>query len=214
MKYFILFFLYIIMVVSFNNIEIIQSLNACRYSYNRKLFDNSLINFIKIYNSNNILPFCIIYNQNKIFLSFRGSINFNDLLVNLRYNRINYDKNIKIHNGYLDTYYKIKPLIIKDLSKIIKNNKQIIYTGHSLGGAIATIAFIDLFKEKNIIKKCYTFGTPPYFMNNMNNYTIYDFSNKYDIVTLFKNQNIDNNNKIWNICDNHKLENYYNNIKT
>jgi hypothetical protein len=201
------------MVLSFNHIEIIQSLNACKYSYNKHLFDNSLINFVKIYNSNNILPFSLIYNENKVFLSFRGSINFNDLLVNLRYNRINYDKNIKIHNGYLDTYNKIKPLIIKDLSKIIKNNKQIIFTGHSLGGAIATIAFIDLFKEKNIIKKCYTFGTPPYIMNNINNYTINDFSNKYDIITLFKNQNINKNNKIWNICDNHKLETYYDNIK-
>lgn len=213
MKYFYLFFLYIIMVLSFNHIEIILSLNACKFSYDKIFFDNSLMKFIKIYNSNNILPFSLFYNKNKILLSFQGTKSFDNLLINFQYNQLKYN-NIKIHSGYLNTYNKIKPLIINDINNIIKrNHKEIIFTGHSLGGAIATIAFIDLFKDKNIIKKCYTFGTPPYIINNINNYTIYDFSNKYDIITLFKEKNIDKNNKIWNILHNHKLDNYYNNLK-
>jgi len=202
------------MVLSFNHIEIIQSLNACKFSYNKYFFDNSLIKFIKIYNSNNILPFSLFYNKNKILLSFQGTKSFDNLLINLQYNQLKYNDNIKIHSGYLNTYNKIKPLIINDINSIIKrNHKEIIFTGHSLGGAIATIAFIDLYKDKNIIKKCYTFGTPPCIINNINNYTIYDFSNKYDIITLFKEKNIDKNNKIWNILHNHNLDNYYNNLK-
>lgn len=58
-----------------------------------------------------------------------------------------------VHEGYLDYFRHLEPIICK----IIQQNpgKKVIFTGHSLGGAVAAIAglLIDCYA-------CYTFGAP------------------------------------------------------
>lgn len=54
----------------------------------------------------------------------------------------------KVAAGFAATYISCKPQLVTTIAKIIKSNRKnaplkIDYTGHSLGGALATIAFAD-----------------------------------------------------------------------
>lgn len=113
-------------------------------------------------------------NQNKIVVSFSGSVIFNEI-----YNQIfdrggeiyfrkthKYQNYIYIVKYFQNIYIKIKREIKKFLIKAnYKEYKQIIFTGHSLGGAIASIAAFDLvtsgFIEKSDISpSVITYGQP------------------------------------------------------
>lgn len=64
-----------------------------------------------------------------------------------------------IHTGFKQAYEQVESDIKLELKKIEDQGKPILITGHSLGGAIATIAAKKL-KFKSGIAACYTFGAP------------------------------------------------------
>lgn len=64
-----------------------------------------------------------------------------------------------VHSGFKKAFDYVVDDISNELSKLENNNKPLLITGHSLGGAIATIAAKRL-KFKNGIAACYTFGAP------------------------------------------------------
>ncbi|WFB51049.1 lipase family protein [Vibrio coralliilyticus] len=64
-----------------------------------------------------------------------------------------------VHAGFNDAYADVKNVIAEKLKEIEDEGKPLLITGHSLGGAIATIAAKRL-KFKSGIAACYTFGSP------------------------------------------------------
>ena len=71
----------------------------------------------------------------------------------------NADSDIEVHAGFMEQYKQIRPTI-HGLMKI-KKIKAVVCTGHSLGGALATLTAVDIqynFPDKNIT--CVTFGSP------------------------------------------------------
>ncbi|SIO94833.1 lipase family protein [Vibrio spartinae] len=64
-----------------------------------------------------------------------------------------------VHSGFKKAYEQIESEIVLELKKLEEEGKPILITGHSLGGAIATIAAKKL-KFKSGIAACYTFGSP------------------------------------------------------
>ncbi|TVU57921.1 lipase family protein [Vibrio atlanticus] len=64
-----------------------------------------------------------------------------------------------VHSGFKLAYEQVEKDIVDELNKLKEDGKPIFITGHSLGGAIATIAAKKL-KFKNGIAACYTFGSP------------------------------------------------------
>ncbi|PKK62400.1 alpha/beta-hydrolase, partial [Rhizophagus irregularis] len=72
-----------------------------------------------------------------------------------------------VHRGFLDAWKQIQPQVTDDLVQLIRENPtfQVGFTGHSLGGALATLSALDaihkapeLAKNENLFLS--TFGQP------------------------------------------------------
>lgn len=116
-------------------------------------------------------------NKEIIVLVFQGSQEAEDWMTNLSIRRANYFGKEKVHQGFYDSLKLfLKTMKNKEFSTIDKRtyrlyndieffneNCKIVLTGHSLGGAVATLAacyFYDLgIKKENM--NIYTFGAPP-----------------------------------------------------
>lgn len=98
-----------------------------------------------------------------------------------------------VHKGFYESFVKVRKYIFSEIESFPK----LTFTGHSLGGAIATLAALEcslLFKEKKIFPKpfisCITFGCPK--VGNSNFVKFYNENvdetirvvNKFDLVTF------------------------------
>jgi predicted lipase len=153
--------------------------------------------------------------QSGIFhLAIRGTEELNDVFADLNVRRTTLfddDSSILVHTGFLNYFNSIKDHIEADIKASLNHFHTIQVTGHSLGGAIATIAsayfgkMINMpesqkdegqtnFKTKDKTKKrivCYTIGSPRVGNTNFVNWfhTHVDESmriaNDDDPITLF-----------------------------
>ena len=118
----------------------------------------------------------ICYTQkNELLITCRGTESLSDIVTDLKLWRdnlydISYHNNFqslkktfgipKIHTGFYEQYHTIKYIIHQKISLYLLENKDpvIIFTGHSLGGALATIgaacASIQ-FKHLNLNIQCF-----------------------------------------------------------
>ena len=121
----------------------------------------------------------LVFNRDRgsLILIFRGSESSTDWIGNLGAikTRIMANEKAKVHAGFLSAYRLVREKLIDCLEKNffipnapLKNNlgaiKEFHFTGHSLGGALATIAAYDfsknIFREYDFKYVCYTFGSP------------------------------------------------------
>ncbi|WP_303905242.1 lipase family protein [Thiohalomonas denitrificans] len=67
----------------------------------------------------------------------------------------------RAHQGFAMAYEGIRKDIVSDLRELQQNDQldRLFVTGHSLGGALATVAACNLEKEF-LVAACYTFGSP------------------------------------------------------
>lgn len=160
-----------------------------------KLFDDpKLPIFGSIYTSQN----------NKIlFIIYRGTTQIEEWYQNLTYKQVpfpgfNSDKNVSVHEGFLEAYTNTSQAIKKYL--IGNGNKwvydHIIVAGHSLGAATAAICAADLLlnSTKDIIGNtklsCYIFACPRLGNLNLqevvktNNIPIYRIENIPDLIPV------------------------------
>lgn len=116
----------------------------------------------------------ILRNENDVILSFRGTASFKNVLTDIKIFKIIYPKRIlwlwkyKSHKGFAEAYIAIRDELKKALRENIKKDDEVLITGHSLGGALATIAALDFkrsLKFKNELA-VYTFGSPKIGNNN------------------------------------------------
>ena len=102
--------------------------------------------------------------ERMIIIAFRGTKNFSDMLANAKaWPTMSSEKSFKgwVHSGFLSSYRALHGRISDLLTNHANDFDTIMVTGHSLGGAMATISvpiLKGLFKTKDI--DCITFGAP------------------------------------------------------
>lgn len=85
--------------------------------------------------------------ESTLYIVFRGSESKTDWARNLLYKKmiVPFDrqgKKDKIHTGFLTNYMSVRKLILDIIIK--KSPTRVIVSGHSLGGALATICALDI----------------------------------------------------------------------
>lgn len=124
------------------------------------------------YSSNEDCQVYVCKYDNILCISFRGTESIEDIFTDLNISRvpIEFDfpldlkEDLHVHRGFLTQFESVKLNIDQEIVEYyIKNtnNKKIIFSGHSLGGALATIASLYFkLKYKELDISCITFGSP------------------------------------------------------
>lgn len=111
------------------------------------------------------------------------------------------DNSILVHNGFYSMYKSMRDDFFKLLSENVIQGMQIISTGHSLGGCLAALCYVDILKNLSKLNFndsikifLYTFASPRVgniefanFINannNNNNSIAYRVINTEDIIPL------------------------------
>ncbi|MGH1405142.1 MAG: lipase family protein [Rhodomicrobiaceae bacterium] len=128
--------------------------------------------------------------ENIILIAFRGTqSNLEDWLGNMDIRTVSKTYG-NVHKGFEDHYANIKQQLETILSNSNAANKSIWLTGHSLGGAIATIAAAELMSSY-AISGIYTFGQPRVGFEGLRTFmetnyadNFFRFVNQDDPITL------------------------------
>lgn len=92
----------------------------------------------------------------------------------------------QIHTGFRDSFNDVRREIEEEIKKDEYANKPLFITGHSLGGALATVA-TKFLTHRGGIAACYTFGSPRVgnddWVNNIKT-PIHRIVNAADCVTM------------------------------
>eukprot|EP00296_Roombia_truncata_P000222 JP435887.1.p1 GENE.JP435887.1~~JP435887.1.p1 ORF type:complete len:315 (+),score=59.64 JP435887.1:1-945(+) len=104
--------------------------------------------------------------ENQIVISFRGSRSIKNWIENLHLIKVDTVHELcstcKVHGGFKESYDIVKDDIVNAVFalKTEKPNADILVTGHSLGGAEATLCAVDLTFHHNLSVNIITFGSP------------------------------------------------------
>ena len=133
-------------------------------------------------------------NYNSLFVGFRGSSNIQNWIDNLKFSQITPYNNtqIMVEKGFHQLYTSLKEdiqVITKQLSTKYATN-SILVTGHSLGGALATMMVFDLLyvEQSHFRPTLITFGSPRVgntaFVSMMSQFDMYSnrVTHYYDMV--------------------------------
>jgi triacylglycerol lipase len=105
----------------------------------------------------------IIESHDTIVIAFRGTTSTADTISDLIAIQIPYPwvpNGGKTHCGFTEIYATARQQILTALSKC-SNNKKLLITGHSLGGALAVLCALDLaYNTKFKTPSVYTYGAP------------------------------------------------------
>lgn len=121
-----------------------------------------------------------------VIVAFRGSANVKNWINNFDAAQITYSKcsGCVIHRGFYNGYNTISATVKSQIQLIISKyrNAPIYVTGHSLGGALAVVAGLDLHSTFSNVNKLYTFGQPRVGNLALSNYIGAQFPDAYRVI--------------------------------
>jgi triacylglycerol lipase len=126
-----------------------------------------------------------VWNKEHIVLCFRGTepTEISDLKADLNAWPDRGEVGGLVHNGFQNEVEKIWKDVLKTIDSKSHASKKLTMCGHSLGGAMATVA---ASRQKDRIDSLYTFGSPRVgnkeFVNAFSDVKHYRFVNNNDIV--------------------------------
>lgn len=133
----------------------------------------------------------ILESERSVIVAFRGTGTAADLAVDMaaRQQSFPYARNSgRTHIGFTELYNSCRGALLKVLNRM-SSSKTLYMTGHSLGGALATLSGLDIAVNTHHKKtRIYTFGAPrvgdPVFARNYNRHIDIScrVSNQSDIV--------------------------------
>lgn len=123
-------------------------------------------------------------------IAFRGTDEWRDWLDNLNLPAIDHHLG-RVHRGFQLALEDIWPSLLNTVNKFQKKQRKPLWiTGHSLGGALSTLAAADLIHQDRPYYGVYTFGQPrcgdrqfSRFFNVESKERFYRFQNNNDIVS-------------------------------
>lgn len=133
----------------------LELLNRCAEFSNKVYSDNS----------NDVISFdldaqCMITTSDDdvVYIVFRGTSSIQDMLQDLKIDRLHPEflPYCKVHKGALEQYLAIREYVLN----LYLKKQKIIFTGHSLGAMLATIASLDYSYNFKGDASCITFGSP------------------------------------------------------
>ncbi len=98
----------------------------------------------------------------RIIVAFPGSDEKSDWRSDLNFAR-KPKFGAEVHGGFVNAYEDVWPEMEAEIKRLVaEKDRPILFTGHSMGGALASMAALDL-KQQSIgtIHSVYTFGCPP-----------------------------------------------------
>ncbi|SRR6266699_2948245 len=105
----------------------------------------------------------VVASNTTVYVVFRGTVfgSLRSWQANLATNRKNW-MNGKVHRGFLGVLKHAKPFFKPILAQRSNHTKEIYFTGHSQGGAVAFLAAMDNSRPiaTSRLAKSYTFGQP------------------------------------------------------
>ena len=104
-----------------------------------------------------------IVKDGALLFVFRGTNDIKDVIIDLDIRHVSYlNGPMLVHAGFLEQFESLKLALIKTVEKYSGKVEKILCIGHSLGGALATLAsghLGSLYNEKLPVT-CHTFGSP------------------------------------------------------
>jgi hypothetical protein len=151
-------------IAGFNQLDVMKMVNACQLSYgspeSKARYDASYdITEIETKSEGRCV---IIEKDSDVIIAFRGTKKKENLLTNIM---VWYGKNSTIsgymHSGFNKLYQELDAPIKKKLETLKDKNIRINITGHSLGGALATLCAFHLKKRfSNLNIRVLTVASP------------------------------------------------------
>lgn len=105
----------------------------------------------------------IAQSASTIVIAFRGTEEWKDIYSDIRIRQIPYPfvpNSGHAHKGFVELYGRTLRTKIMDTLNRLAPRKALFLTGHSLGGAIATLCAVDVAANTGFRPSVYTFGSP------------------------------------------------------
>jgi hypothetical protein len=116
--------------------------------------------------------------DSNIYVVFQGSNTIQQWVNNARFKKVTfpwcsvddyYGKGnpCEVHSGFWSAQQNVNSLVLNEVSRLIQLYPKygIICTGHSLGGALATLQAVEIIMRLNLPVKLFSFGAPREFNN-------------------------------------------------
>lgn len=102
--------------------------------------------------------------DNAIFVSFRGSQDIKNWILNLETTMTGYSlcSGCQVHKGFYSGFQMVRSQVMTQVQALKAKypTATILVTGHSLGGALAVLAAVELQNSYGSVADVYTFGQP------------------------------------------------------
>lgn len=142
----------------------IQVLFSDKHRYSELSLPNDLQAIKIFYYNNKEVGYIAISTKNQIYIVFRGTVSKNEWRHDLQFKQdFIDDTEWSCHSGFLHIYSSFKKELIEVLSTLSNTPRNILITGYSLGGALATISSLhisQIYPNKYHHIYVYVFGCP------------------------------------------------------
>lgn len=147
--------------------------------------------FLKFIHTEEDCQLFICRTNDTLIVIFRGTESFKDVLTDINFTRgylkMNKFTKVLVHKGFLKYFNSILEELENEVFNNIFEVNNFLFTGHSLGGALASIAACYFsFRYKQYKVSCATFGSPR--------------AGSRSFVKLF-NKNVEESYRFVNDCD-------------